>query len=123
MNLVMSFPIAPRRLVWENGLYDYNTRQNYPTEMRDGLASLYKNVGIERRFEFIQHQGGHETRPWLFTVFYPPPSVNNISLGYSDKVANRQQDAPNVIVIEGMNFLDSPSVHFGPNAAISDFCS
>ncbi|MFZ1559065.1 MAG: IPT/TIG domain-containing protein, partial [Saprospiraceae bacterium] len=105
-NQVLPFLIAPRRMVWENGVGDFwnGFFEEYPTEIPDQVQQTYKNLGLEQRFQFIQHDGYHETRPWLFTVFYPKVEISDLNPSVISATS------PMDLQITGSNFLTSPTV-------------
>ena len=59
--------IAPRRLVWEAG-EDPNFR-NGGWDVVKGIRNVYLRMGIGDRFQFVRHNGGHETRVEGLTLF------------------------------------------------------
>ena len=57
------FLIAPRPFLWENGAHDDNGYEGSPLEAVRGVRAVYDALGIEDRFTFLRHNGGHEEMP------------------------------------------------------------
>lgn len=61
----LTYLIAPRRLVRENGAHDSNGYEHFPLESIERIRHVYSLLGIPAQFEFVRHAGGHETLPRL----------------------------------------------------------
>lgn len=55
--------IAPRELIWENGVGDANGQAQDPMEEVRAVSAFYESLGAGDRFSFVRHGGGHATRP------------------------------------------------------------
>lgn len=65
--------IAPRSLIWENGLFDINgTDEDLPRAVSE-VRDVYSALGAADRFFFLRHGGGHSTRlnASLLDLLYP----------------------------------------------------
>jgi len=69
IDAVQTYLIAPRRLVRENGLRDANGYEQTPIESVNRIRDVYQRLGIDDQFDFVRHDGGHETRPNNIAVF------------------------------------------------------
>jgi dienelactone hydrolase len=61
----LTYLIAPRRMIRENGSRDDNGYERYSLESVDQVRQVYRKLGIESQFEFYRHSGGHELLPRL----------------------------------------------------------
>lgn len=71
IDAVQAYLIAPRRFVRENGLRDANGYERGPLESIARVRNVYESLGLSSQFEFVQHNGGHETRPQDIRPFLP----------------------------------------------------
>jgi len=69
IDAVQAFLIAPRRFVRENGLRDANGYERTPLESIKRIRELFQALNIDSQFNFVRHNGGHETRPAGVHVF------------------------------------------------------
>jgi len=63
IDAVQAYLIAPRRLVREHGLRDANGYERTPLESIARIRRVYESLDLSSQFEFVEHTGGHETRP------------------------------------------------------------
>jgi len=69
LDAVQAYLIAPRRFVRENGLRDANGYERSPLESVKRIREVFESLGLESQFEFVRHNGGHETRPGDVRIF------------------------------------------------------
>ena len=69
IDMVQAYLIAPRRFVRENGLRDANGYERTPLESVKRIREIFESLNLESQFDFVRHDGGHETRPSGFEVF------------------------------------------------------
>lgn len=55
--------IAPRAMIWENGIRDANGQSPDPLETVRAVQAVYQALGAGDRFQFVRHGGGHVTKP------------------------------------------------------------
>jgi len=62
IQLAEQYLIAPRRFIWENGSRDQNAFQNSDLQVVKAVQAVYQKLEVTSRFDFVRHDGGHETR-------------------------------------------------------------
>jgi dienelactone hydrolase len=62
LDTTLTYLIAPRRLVRENGARDANGYERFPLESIENIRQVYVKLGVPAQFQFARHQGGHETQ-------------------------------------------------------------
>jgi dienelactone hydrolase len=57
----MTYLIAPRRFIRENGVKDANGNERVPLETINAIRGVYHALGLDDRFDLIRRSSGHET--------------------------------------------------------------